>query len=270
MEKELVKKLTLALGLKRKIVGIKFLFIEEEFVDYQAEEMKGHLSFCALTSRAMDGRMMKGQLSDFSCQGGPEILGMKKVPNYVRSGKQFSTFGLYEDLAIARQVQNDLCFVDQKIYGVAAGPLEDMDDADVVMFLCDAWQMMRVVQGYTYHHGMAKNIGMIGNQGICSDLVGRPFFMNDINVSVMCMGARLNTKADDSELGAGMPIHLFRDVVNGVWTTMNAAMENRRKDELKKRLEEAEVDFELEYGKMYTSYAKEAAYSEELYKKELF
>ena len=46
----------------------------------------------------------------------------------------------------------------------------------MVMLLCNGWQMMmRLIQGYTWHHGMAKNIGMIGNQGICADLVARPY-----------------------------------------------------------------------------------------------
>ena len=71
-------------------------------------------------------------------------------------GNRFSTLRLYEDAAIARQVQQDLCFVDQRIYGVMTGPLEEMEDADVVMLLCNGWQMMRLIQGYTWHHGMAK------------------------------------------------------------------------------------------------------------------
>ena len=271
MERELIHKFRLALGIDRRVVGIKFLFIQEEYDDCPAEEIKNKFSFCGLTAQAMKGKNVKGKYDSFGCQGGPEMLGMKPVPNYVRSGKQFASFRLYEDMAIARQVQRELCFVDQKIYGVFAGPLEEMEDADVVMFICNAWQMMRVVQGYTYHHGMAKNIGMIGNQGICSDLVSRPYVMNDLNISLLCAGARLNTKAGDGELGAGMPVHLFWDVVRGVLATVNPSMENRRKEELECRLDRKdELGFELEYGKMYTSYAKEGAYEEELYKKELF
>lgn len=271
MEKDLVRKFSVALGMNRRIIGIKFLFIEEEYQDFDAEELSGKRTFCGMTAQAMEGKMVKGKSDSFGCQGGPEMLGMKKIPNYVKSGKQFETFRLYEDLAISRQVQNDLCFIDQKIYGVAAGPLDEMEDADIVMFLCNAWQMMRVIQGYTYHHGMAKNIGMIGNQGICSDLAARPYLMNDLNISVLCMGARMNTHADDGELGAGMPIHLFRDVAEGVLKTINPAMDNKRKKELQERVEkEDDLDFGLEFGKVYVSYAKNMKYSEELYKKELF
>ena len=216
--------------------------------------------------------MAKGKASTFGCQGGPEMLGMKPVPNYVKSGKQFSKMNLYEDLSIARSVQNDLCFIDQKIYGVLCGPLEEMEYADVVMFIADCWQMMRVVQGYTYHNGMAKNIGMIGNQGICSDLVSRPFVKNDMNISLLCMGARLNSRATDGELGAGMPLHIFRDVANGVITTFNAATDKKHKESAAKRLEELNYDLgeDIAYDKIYMSYACDGEYPEKLYKKELY
>lgn len=271
MKKELIKKFRVTLNMKRKIIGIRFLFIEEEYLDFDAKEMDVKLTFCGMTAKAMNGEKIKGRYDSFSCQGGPEMLGMKPVPNYVYSGKQFSTFRLYEDMAIARQVQNDLCFVNQKIYGVAVAPLEDMEEADIVMFLCDSWQMMRVIQGYTYHHGMAKNIGMAGNQGICADLAARPYCTNDLNISVLCAGARMNTHAEDGELGAGMPVHLFFDIAEGVLATINPATDNKRKEELEKRIEQEEgLEMTLDYGKMYTSYAKESRYPEELYKKELF
>lgn len=271
MKKELIEKLKIALDLEREIVGVHFLFIEEEYRDCDAWEIENKPSFCGMISQAMNGKKVKGKFDSFGCQGGPEMLGMKNVSNYVRSGKQFETFRLYEDMAIARQVQNALCFINQKIYGVVAAPLEKMEEADVVLFLGNAWQMMRVIQGYTYHHGVAANIGMIGNQGICSDLVSRPYVKNDLNISLLCVGARLNTKAKDGELGAGMPIHLFDDIVNGILKTINPAMENRRKEELQKRLLAREKnDVELEFGKMYASYAKDGKYPEELYKKEIF
>lgn len=267
MEKQLIKRFSKALGLSRQVVGIKFIFLKEEYEDLDVPEPKAGGCFCALTARAMEGKIMKGKADTFGCQGGPEMLGMKKVSNYVWSGKQFSTLRLYEDAAIARQVQQDLCFVDQRIYGVMTGPLEEMEDADVVMLLCNGWQMMRLIQGYTWNHGMAKNIGMIGNQGICADLVARPYMKNDLNVSMLCLGARTNTSAEDGEIGAGMPVHLFRDVAEGVLKTVNPAMSDKEKQALSERLETPdELGFEIEFGKVYMSYAKEKKYPEELYK----
>ena len=93
-------------------------------------------------------------------------------------------------------------------------------------------------RGYTYHYGMAKNIGMIGNQGICSDLVARPYMKNDLNISVMCLGARMHTKAEDGELGIGMPIRMLWQLIEGVVNTINPSMEDKRKEDLLERLAE--------------------------------
>lgn len=271
MYKKYVDACDVILDLSRPVIGVKFLFISEEYDDYDADEFSTKNSFCAMVEKAMEGKILKAKQDSFGCQGGPEMLGMKPVSNFVRSGRQFNEFGLYADLAISRKVQNELCFVDQKIYGVAVGSLEMMEDADVVLVLATPWKVMRVIQGYTYYHGMARNIGMIGNQGICADLVARPYVMNDINVSVLCMGARLHLKADDGEMGVGMPVHLFPDVVNGLIRTLNMATDDRRKKELQERLKKKEdMNLSIDFGEIYIGYGKKMKYSEELYKKELF
>lgn len=271
MDKKLLENFRTILNLQHPVVGIRFLFLKEEYDSIDASEPAIKCTFCSLTGRAMKGEITKGKADSFGCQGGPEMLGMKPVPNYVRSGKQFSKFRLYEDSAVARQVQKDLCFVDQKIYGVVVGPVEKIENPDVVMLICDAWQMMRIIQGYTYHNGMAKNIGMIGNQGICADLVSRPYVCNDLNISMLCSGARRGTNAQDSELGAGMPPHIFDDVMRGVLATVNPATEDNRKRALLERLDEPEqLGFPIEMGKMYVSYARDGEYPEALYKQELF
>lgn len=271
MERELVDKMRLVLNLKRRIVGVKFIFIEEEYNDYKMEVYPFKGAVCGIVAQALKGNTYKAKCESFSCTGGRECLGLTSVASYVRAGKRFDEFRLYEDLAISRQVQEDLCYLDQKIYGLVAGPLEELEDSDVVLYLCDGWQMMRTIQGYTYHHGMAKNIGMIGNQGICSDLIARPFYKNDLNISCLCAGARTSTKAEDWEIGVGMPIHLFRDIAKGILITLNPATNEIKKKELKERMDQQDkYHFDIEFGKMYGSYSKKKKYPKELYEKELF
>lgn len=272
MKAKEVSQLKLALGLKREIVGVRFIFIQDEYDALPIPELEKRNTFCGLTALAMGGTTRKAKADCFTCQGGPEMLGMKPVSNYVRSGKQFDVFRLYEDMATARAVQNELCFIDQKIYGIVVGPLQDLEEADVVLFLCNAWQGMRVMQGYTYHYGTAKNIGMIGNQGICSDLAARPYVKNDLNISALCLGARLHTKADDGELGVGMPIRMFGPVTEGIVQTVNPSMENKRKEALLAREQESgeALGIEVEMGRMYGNYYQSLPFDEDEYKKELF
>ena len=51
---------------------------------------------------------------------------------------------------------------------------------------------------------------------VSSDLVAKPFVRNDINVSLMCCGARTSTVSDEGELGIGMPVNMFEGVSEGI------------------------------------------------------
>ena len=89
MEKQLIKRFSKALGLSRQVVGIKFIFLKEEYEDLDVPEPKAGGCFCALTARAMEGKIMKGKADTFGCQGGPEMLGMKRFPIMCGQGNSF-------------------------------------------------------------------------------------------------------------------------------------------------------------------------------------
>lgn len=78
MEKQLIKRFSKALGLSRQVVGIKFIFLKEEYEDLDVPEPKAGGCFCALTARAMEGKIMKGKADTFGCQGGPGNAGHEK------------------------------------------------------------------------------------------------------------------------------------------------------------------------------------------------
>lgn len=255
-QKEKLNKLSAVLGLKRRVVGVRFLLIEKEFDECPAEKLDTRITYCRMVAHAMEGKHIKATNENFTCQGGPEMLGMRDLLNYEKSGKQFDTFRLYGDMAIAREVQSKLLPIDHHIYGVELAPLEELEKADVVIMICDTWQAMRVLQGYTHQFGMAEKIGMIGNQGICSDLTARPYMNNDINISLLCQGARLSTNSSDGEVGVGFPTKKFWFTVDGIFDTINSATDDRRKREIAERISEAGVtlDEELEFGFFYANY----------------
>ena len=60
--------------------------------------------------------------------------------------------GLYSDLVIAREVCKNTMPITQKIYGLEIGPLAEMEEADVVIVIGMAEQIMHIVEGYTYHY----------------------------------------------------------------------------------------------------------------------
>lgn len=145
-------------------------------------------------------------------------------------------------------------YLDHEIYGLLMGPLDQLPDADVAIMLGTAYQLMRIMQGYSYHHGNPKNICSVGNQGVCSDLIAKPYANNDINISFMCKGARLFTKCSDGELGVSVPINLFDSLVDGVIMTINPVLDKSQKEDLLSRLDSPdELDIEIDSTWTYST-----------------
>lgn len=59
-----------------------------------------------------------------------------------------------------------------------------MHDADIGLIIGTAKDVMRVMQGYVKYYGVAQNVVSVGNCGVCSELISKPFMNNDMNVSL--------------------------------------------------------------------------------------
>lgn len=216
MENERVAKVAEEIGLKRQIVGIRFLVYQKDYDASTAEASRGKNRLCGFVNKANYGAKQKVVLDNFSCTGGPNQTGMSLASESHISGQGMKHCGLYSDLGIGKAVCDSFSRIPQKIYGLEIAPLSEMEDADVVIILGMAEQIMRVMEGYAYHYGVPKPLVSVGNGAMCSDMTAKPFMRNDINLSLMCCGARTSTVSDMGELGVGMPSHMFRYVADGI------------------------------------------------------
>lgn len=216
MENERIVKVSEELALTRQIVGIRFLVYKKDYNDSTAEAFHGKMRLCGFVNKANHGTKIKVNLDNFSCTGGPNQTGMSPAPEKHISGQGMKHCGLYSDLGIGREICESFNRIPQKIYGMEIGPLSELDDADVVIIIGMAEQIMRVMEGYSYHYGVPKPLISVGNGAMCSDMTAKPFMRNDINLSLMCCGARTSTISDLGELGVGMPSHMFRYVADGI------------------------------------------------------
>ena len=259
MYKNEVNKITKALGLKREIVGVKFLYTKEDYENIDIDEYGYKTSLCMMVKRAADGELFKCKYEHFGCRCGVEAVGVAEPMTYVESGERYYACRLYESRAVAKATQREVIQVKHKVYGVAFGPLKDMEDVDTLVFMGDGFQLMRVIQGYTYRFGVAKNIQMSGNQGVCSDLVARPYEVNDLNISVLCAGTRKMCRWEDSEMGVGLPINMLSDLTTGIIETLNLIEYPDKKKLIEERLEYKdelgiEIDYDIHYGKLAGNY----------------
>ena len=152
----------------------------------------------------------------------------------------------YLSKSIAFQVQNEKKYIPQKIYGAIISPLEEIENPDLVIVIATAKDMMRLTQGYSRYYGVNKNLLSIGVQGICSELVSKPFMNNDLNVSLLSNCCRKLTDFSAGCMGASFPIHLAENIFRGILETVNLTENNIPKKKILERLDSPdELGFEI-------------------------
>ena len=221
MEQEKIKLISDKLQLKREIVGIRFLVYKQDYEECTAEPAKIKARLCGFVNRATHGIRQKVVSESFTCSNGAELTGIRKESENMASGQLMKHCGLYSDLGIAREISKNMMPIPQTIYGLEVGPRSEMQEADVVIIIGMAEQIMHIVEGYTYHYGVPQPYLSVGNGAMCSDMTAKPFMRNDMNLSLMCCGARTSTVSDFGELGVGMPSHMFKYVAEGVMHNMD-------------------------------------------------
>ncbi len=253
------------LGLERKIIGVRFLYFADDYRRLEIEEYGKKTSYCMMVKSAMSGNHFKAKAENFGCRCAAEALGIAKEMDCVESGERYYSINLYESRAVAKAVTKEISRIKQSIFGIEIGPLEEVENADVAIFMVNAYQLMRVVEAYSYKFGVPKHIHMAGNQGVCADLTAAPFEQNDLNFSVLCAGTRKICGWKDDEMGVGVPIQQFIPLVDGMIKTLNYIEYPERKEAIRSRLDTQdelgiEIDDNLHYGKLGKEYVSPVLY----------
>lgn len=240
-----LKRVNKALGLKRQIVGFRFLVFQEDYTISKGQESTD-LSLCQLIEEASKGNYVKAKGSESVCSSGLYAVGMKEVPEVVSTGRLDYENGNFESLSISRKVYENKQFIPQKIYGIECAPLEIMETADIVVFIGTSKDIMRIMQGYVRYYGIARNVIAIGQCGICSELISKPFMNNDLNVSLLSPCSRKKCNYSMGEMGIAMPLHMVENTLSGILETVNLTENNKPKQDILKRLNyPTELGFEI-------------------------
>lgn len=247
-----INELGCVLDLKRRIVGVKFVFTKEEFDNIDVKQVNNKMSYCNTVKFASKGKGFKANIDNFFCKASARALGLMEVDNQITSGKEYYSYRMYNSLGIAKNVQKHVTYIDHKIYGVVVQPLEKFQtDPDIVIMIINPYQAMRIVQGYAYHYGVAKNIQFTGNQGLCSECTATPYEANDLNISLLCANTRFAAKWNENELGIGMPFSVFLTVTDGVLKTINPSEPDAVKKIIMDRAEKQNHNIDIALGTSY-------------------
>lgn len=226
------------LTLERGIAGITFLATREEYERPQAAAVRANIAYCVVVKAAMSGKSVKLASTFSGCSGGSRALGMLPPSEAFATGHLYHGFGLYHDLSTSRQVAGTMTVCEKPCFGVLAQPLAGYvdRDPDVVILVTDARNAMRLVQGYTYHHGSQPTLKMAGNQALCSECTAHPLEKGRMNISVLCSGTRYLASWKPHELAIGIPFEQFAATVHGLMQTANAVELDPAKQRIREQL----------------------------------
>ncbi|MBY6797130.1 DUF169 domain-containing protein [Clostridium botulinum] len=250
--KNICQNLYATLNLERKMVGIKFIFTKEHFEKLDIPKLNSKVNYCYMVKMASNGREFKANEENFNCLASARALGIISSNNYVDSGQHYGKHGLYDSLATAKKVQKDITFINHSIYGIEIRPLENfIKEPDVVIIITNPYNVMRIVQAYTYKYGVHKNITLGGNQGICSECTAVPYENNDLNISTLCSGTRFFCKWDECDMGVGFPFNKLKDIENGILKTLNPTEQNYKKKKIELKCKNIENNIDIKYNENY-------------------
>lgn len=236
----------------RRIVGVNFIFSKNEYENCNVKEATHKMFFCMMAKAAATGHAIKVSRNHLYCNAASEVLGFSEPTYDVRSGKRQFERNMYSSVKISHEIQDSLPYLVHEVYGMCLQPLENFDRfTDVVMIFCKPYTAMRIIQGYTYYFGYAKNILFSGMGGVCSELMARSYKNQDINVSFLCSGTRFAAEWKDDEVGIAFPGNMFDKILEGIKRTVNTFEPDDKKQEIKLRSKDSGVDVTVNYGDNY-------------------
>ncbi|MDR1363838.1 MAG: DUF169 domain-containing protein, partial [Spirochaetaceae bacterium] len=178
------------LNLKREVVGIHFFLDANAYAKAEVDVFKGKASYCFMVKAASEGKHFKATIEHVNCSGGAPAVGLEKEPDAIKNGTVPHALGLYCDIGTGALAYTGIRYMDTLTYGIEAGPLHEVKNADVVIVIDNTYNAMRIIQGYSYYNGVKTDFRLSGNQAICSECTATPYITQDINVSFLCSGTR--------------------------------------------------------------------------------
>ena len=94
----------------------------------------------------MNGNHFKVDKNLVTCDYARAAIGLVKPDISMREGRSFDYCGLAETRSIGKSIADAMMYIEQDIYGVELGPLEEMQHADIVIMVDHAQTVRKEIQ----------------------------------------------------------------------------------------------------------------------------
>lgn len=242
------------LRLEHHVVGVKMIE-DVSLKSYDSYTTRsGRYSYCQMIDFATKDNVFKVTDEQFGCDTSARMVGVRPYYEEQEDIDGWYDAGFYEDREIATVQKEAVRPVDKKHTGLIVGSLEQIDlDPDVVIVLCNPYQAMRLVQGYTYNYGFNSKFGLSGMCGVCFESTSLPYAKQDISMSLLCAGSRANAGWSDDLMMVSFPLFMMDNILKGIINTANKCEPDNYKKTIIEQLKTYGLDLDgyLDLGKAY-------------------
>ncbi len=225
-ESEKVKQI---LGLISSLIGVKFLFSEEE-IPAKIEKLTGH-RYCQALMKARHGAHVLLDAEGISCPAAAAAFGFKPLPEGLKSGKGLVGFGIVKEENTGKTMFEGMTTLPQgKLKALYLFPLETATiEPDIVVVEDEIEKLMWfALANLNIKGGKRVESSTAILQATCVDSTTIPYLQRKFNMSMGCYGCRDATDIGHNETVLGFPFKDFDAIVQSLEFLNQKAIPNSR------------------------------------------
>jgi len=237
------KKVKQILGLTTSLVGVKFLFSEEE-ISAEIEKLNGH-RYCQALMKARHGAHVFLDAEGIACPAAAAAFGFKPLPDGLKTGKGLVGFGIVDEEATGRTMFEGMTILPQgKLKALYLFPLETATiEPDIVVVEDETEKLMWfALANLNVNAGQRVDSSTAILQATCVDATLVPFVEQKFNMSMGCYGCRDATDICPNETVLGFPFKDFKAIVKSLEFLNQKAIPNSRGKNALAMLKRKEVE----------------------------
>ncbi|MEM2870109.1 MAG: DUF169 domain-containing protein [Thermoplasmata archaeon] len=174
---------------------------------------------CVSINMAAHGAVFYLPADKHACSAAKAALGIKPLPEKVRSGKVPYMHGLAATQEAAARTMAEIPKLPPgSTIGTLLAPLGKAPfDPDVVVLTVNPMQAMWVANAFLFKDGGPRlTASFAGMQASCGDVTALPFITGKVNFSLGCYGCRSAGKLGEDEMYVGVPVGQLEKLVHGL------------------------------------------------------
>jgi uncharacterized protein (DUF169 family) len=223
------EKIKQILGLNTSLVGVKFLFSEEE-IPAGIEKLSSH-RYCQALMKARHGAHVLLDAEGIACHAAAAAFGFKRLPEGLKTGKGLVGFGIVSEEATGKTMFEGMITLPQgKLKALYLFPLETANmEPDIVVVEDETEKLMWfALANLNIKGGQRVESSTAILQATCVDATLIPFLEKKFNMSMGCYGCRDATDICPNETVLGFHFNDFKAIVQSIEFLSQKAIPNSR------------------------------------------